>query len=89
MSASRTSTTAGHAPSTTHHPLGTLPDAWTTLPRGRTIVCICRSGVRSAEATAFLLEHGIDAVNLAGGMQAWASFGLDVVREDGSPGSVI
>ncbi|MCJ7671896.1 MAG: rhodanese-like domain-containing protein, partial [Acidimicrobiia bacterium] len=29
-----------------------------------------------------------DAVNLAGGMQAWASAGLPVVTEHGGPGTV-
>ena len=32
---------------------------------------------------------GFDAVNMAGGMQAWAAQGLPVVRDDGSPGDVI
>lgn len=80
---------AGHAPSATHHALGTLPDQWTTLPRDRTILCICRSGARSAQATAFLVEQGLDAINLDGGMQAWSAFGLDVVRDDNSLGTVI
>jgi rhodanese-related sulfurtransferase len=55
----------------------------------RRIVCVCRSGRRSAQATAELLQMGFDAVNLAGGMQAWADHGLPVVRDDGSPGQVV
>ncbi len=80
---------AGHAPDARHHPLGSIPAAWESLPRGRTILCICRSGARSAQATAFLREQGLDAVNLAGGMQAWMAFGLEVVGDDGAAGSVI
>ena len=80
---------AGHAPGVVFHPLGTIPEAWTTLPTDRTILCICRVGGRSAQVTAFLREQGLDAVNLEGGMKAWAAFGLDVVRTDSSHGQVI
>ncbi len=80
---------AGHAPDTLFHPLGSLPDAVAALPTDRPILCICRSGHRSAHATAFLREQGLDAINLEGGMRAWAAFGLDVVRADGSHGTVI
>ncbi len=82
-SASTTSSAAGHAPDVRHHPLGSIPTVWDSLPTGRTILCICRSGARSAQATAFLCEQGLDAVNLEGGMQAWMAFGLEVVRDDG------
>ncbi len=80
---------AGHAPGVAFHPLATIHAAWTGLPSDRTILCICRSGARSAQATAFLREQGLDAINLEGGMQAWAAFGLEVVRDDGSHGAVI
>ena len=80
---------AGHAPGVVFQPLATIPEAWTSLPSDRTILCICRSGGRSAHATAFLREQGLDAINLEGGMQGWAAFGLDVVRADGSHGAVI
>ena len=80
---------AGHAPGAVLRPLGTVPDALAELPAGRTVLVICRSGARSARATQFLRAQGVEAVNLEGGMQAWAAFGHDVVRDDGSFGSVI
>ena len=80
---------AGHAPDAVFHPLATIPEVWSTLPADRPILCICRVGGRSAQATAFLRERGLDAVNLEGGMQAWERFGLNVVRADGSFGTVI
>ncbi len=49
------------------------------LPRGERIVAHCRSGVRSAAATAFLRREGYDATNLAGGFIAWEQAGGDVV----------
>jgi rhodanese-related sulfurtransferase len=39
------------------------------------IVVICKMGGRSAQVTAWLRQHGYDAMNLAGGMLAWAGAG--------------
>jgi hydroxyacylglutathione hydrolase len=50
------------------------------LPKGRPIVCHCRSGVRSAAATAYLRRLGYDVANLAGGFIAWEETGGQVVR---------
>jgi rhodanese-related sulfurtransferase len=80
---------AGHAPGVVLRPMSELAAVWPELPTDRTVLCICRTGARSATATEFLRQQGIDAVNLEGGMRAWAAFGLDVVRDDGSFGSVI
>ncbi len=78
---------AGHAPGATHVPLSRLtPD---TVPAGTTVLCLCRSGGRSGKATEALRKVGIDAVNVAGGMNAWAAAGLPVVRVDGRTGTVI
>lgn len=41
------------------------------VPRDRPILVHCKSGGRSARATALLLKHGYDAVNMAGGYMAW------------------
>ena len=60
-----------------------------SCPLGPKIVCVCRSGARSAKATELLRSWGLDAVNLEGGMQAWAAEGRPVERDDGSPGTVI
>ena len=55
----------------------------------RHIVCVCRSGARSARATESLLSWGFDATNMTGGMKAWAEAGLEVVKDDGTSGEVI
>lgn len=39
------------------------------------VVCICAMGGRSAQATAYLISVGRDAVNLDGGVQAWEASG--------------
>lgn len=77
---------AGHAPDACHVPLGDLDPAG--LPAASTVLCICRSGGRSAKATEALRAAGIDAANVTGGMTAWAEAGLPVIRTDGQPGTV-
>jgi rhodanese-related sulfurtransferase len=80
---------AGHAPGAIWVRLGELEGARFQLPFNRRIACICRTGQRSAKAAKQLKDWGFDAVNVAGGMKAWAQSGLPVVREDGSPGQVV
>ena len=55
-----------------HIPMGELPARVGELPRERTIVCACHSGGRSASVIRFLRKQGFDAVNLDGGILAWA-----------------
>jgi rhodanese-related sulfurtransferase len=81
--------TAGHAPAASHIPLAEVPARATEVPPGVTVVAICRSGGRSQRAAELLQAQGIESVNLAGGMRAWAAAGLDVVTDEGDPGTVI
>ena len=54
-------------------PLGDLPKRVSELDSSREIVAHCRSGKRSAEATAFLQKAGFRKVlNLKGGILAWS-----------------
>ena len=80
---------AGHAPDATWIPLGDVQARIDELPRDRKIVAICRSGGRSRAVAGALLGVGYDAVNLDGGMRAWAGEDFDVVASDGLPGTVI
>lgn len=86
---------AGHAQGAVHAPLsvlvagGRLPD----LTADRPVVTICRSGKRSRQAAAVLTARGVDAVDVLGGMDAWARARLPVVDRalvvgvvGGSPG---
>jgi rhodanese-related sulfurtransferase len=63
---------AGHAAAATHVALSEVPDHLGDLSKDQLIVCVCRSGVRSARAATFLIQNGYDAINLEGGMLAWA-----------------
>jgi len=80
---------AGHAAAAAHIPLGQVPARGAEIPDDGTVVVICRVGGRSQQAATYLRSRGVDAMNLAGGMQAWAAAGLDVITDEGDPGQVI
>lgn len=71
---------AVHAPAATHLPMSELRDRTEELPADRTILCICHVGGRSAMVADALNRNGWEAVNVAGGMDAWEAAGLPVVR---------
>ncbi|HEY6262617.1 MAG TPA: rhodanese-like domain-containing protein [Nitrospiraceae bacterium] len=55
-------------------PLGTLPQSFTQLNRDSEIIAICHHGMRSADATNFLIQQGFTNVkNLVGGIDAWST----------------
>jgi adenylyltransferase/sulfurtransferase len=63
----------GALPGSVRIPLGTLPESLDRLPPDREIVVYCRTGVRSARATEFLLGSGFrDVKNLSGGIHRWS-----------------
>jgi rhodanese-related sulfurtransferase len=71
---------AGRAPQAVHLPMSQLQARAGEIPTDRTIVCVCHVGGRSAMVADALNRNGWEAVNLTGGMDAWASAGLPVVR---------
>jgi len=75
---------AGRAPDAVHIVLGELPDRFDEIPRDRAILCVCRVGGRSGRAASFLAEAGYIALNLDGGMQAWAASELPLVGDEGT-----
>jgi sulfur dioxygenase len=67
----------GKADGILHIPLGELRARAAEVPRDKPVVCICRSGRRSAQACAILEKAGISEVaNSAGGMIRWRALGL-------------
>ncbi len=54
-------------------PLGTLPQSLDKLDKDAEIIAYCHHGMRSADATQFLLQQGFPKVkNLTGGIDAWS-----------------
>lgn len=80
---------AGHAPHAVHVPMGEVPARLGDLPAGGTLHVVCRSGGRSAQVTAYLAQAGWDAVNVDGGMHAWAACGRPMVAESGGQPQVV
>ncbi len=62
---------AGMVSGAKHIALGTLPDRVAEVDKSQPVHVICRSGKRSAKACEILESHGIEAVNVDGGMLAW------------------
>jgi rhodanese-related sulfurtransferase len=83
---------AGHAPEAVHVPMGQVPqrldELTTAFPDGPVHV-VCRSGGRSARVTTYLLQAGWDAVNVDGGMRAWAAAGRPMVAESSAAPRVL
>ena len=80
---------AGHIAGAVHVPLSRLPqqlrDDPDLLAPDVPIVVVCKVGSRSAHVTAWLRQQGYDAVNLSGGMLAWAGARRPMRSSDGRP----
>jgi len=72
----------GHVPGAVLLPLASVPYALERFAADRTNYVICRTGARSFRACEFLIDQGIDAVNVAGGTMAWITSGRDTVTGD-------
>jgi len=66
---------AAHVPGATLVPLATVPDRLADVPTEGTVYVICAKGARSLRAAEFYRAQGIDAVNVAGGTNAWVDAG--------------
>ena len=75
------------APGAVLLPISSFAARVAELPTDRPLMLVCHLGARSAAATGFLLRSGrSDVVNVAGGMDAWESAGLPVLRGPPAPG---
>lgn len=80
---------AGHAPHAVHVPLGELGSRLAEVPAGDQLYVVCRSGGRSARAAQALGQAGYPAVNVTGGMTAWALAGKPMASDTDAPPEVI
>jgi rhodanese-related sulfurtransferase len=61
----------GTLPGSTLIPMGEIVDRVAELEKDRAVLCVCRSGSRSAQVAAYLSAAGFRKVaNLAGGVKA-------------------
>ena len=61
-------------------PMNELPARLADVPEGREVVAVCKAGMRSFNAAAWLRQMGRNAVSLRGGMDQWKALGLPVAR---------
>lgn len=67
----------GIIPGAAHIPLALLPLQYESLSGDDALVFYCHSGMRSAQAAAFIVNKGRSNVyNLRGGVLAWGKAGL-------------
>ena len=79
---------AGHVPGSMLIPMSRVEARMEEVKGGRALI-VCRSGGRSDAVAQLLSSHGINAVNLAGGLRAWEGAGYPVVTDNGEPGRII
>ncbi|HEB94701.1 MAG TPA: glutaredoxin 3 [Gammaproteobacteria bacterium] len=78
----------GHIINSMHIPLSTLSDQLSKLAayKHASVVIVCRSGARSAQAAGTLRKAGFEQVhNLAGGVMAWQNANMPLTTEKGKP----
>ncbi|MDI5964302.1 rhodanese-like domain-containing protein [Streptomyces sp. SL13] len=80
---------AGHAPAATHIAMSEITARHAEVPTDSRVHVICKAGGRSAQVTQFLIDQGVDAVNVDGGMLAWQACGHPMVSENGTAAGVL
>ncbi|WP_328911211.1 rhodanese-like domain-containing protein [Streptomyces sp. NBC_00234] len=84
---------AGHVEGALHIPMsdfvGRFGELTEAAEDGRRVHVMCRVGGRSAQVTQYLVQQGIDAVNIDGGMHAWDGAGRPMVADGTSPAFVL
>ncbi|MFJ6747880.1 MULTISPECIES: rhodanese-like domain-containing protein [unclassified Streptomyces] len=84
---------AGHAEGALHIPMSEFVARYGELteaaPQDGKVYVLCRVGGRSAQVANYLIQQGIDAVNVSGGMQAWEATGRPVTDGKGGSGTVV
>ena len=57
-------------------PMNSVPARWIELDARRPVYVICHLGSRSAQVAAFLVQQGLQAVNVDDGMDGWERQGF-------------
>jgi len=71
----------GHIAGATLIPVQELEQRLAEVPKDRQVYVYCRSGVRSARASAMLFKAGYTNIeNVTGGIRAWQAAGYPVVK---------
>ena len=71
----------GHSPLAHPLPMSSFTERLVEVPAGQRLLVVCLVGGRSLRVARALRGAGYDAVNVAGGMVAWAEAGGELVSE--------
>ncbi|MEU8528403.1 MULTISPECIES: rhodanese-like domain-containing protein [Streptomyces] len=84
---------AGHVEGALHVPMSDFVarfgEVTEAVAEGRRAYVMCRVGGRSAQVTQYLVQQGIDAVNVDGGMLAWDGANRPMVSDAGGAAYVL
>jgi rhodanese-related sulfurtransferase len=78
----------GHAPGAQHIPMGQIPARIDEIDPAATVYVVCGVGGRSQRVAQYLAQNGYAALNVSGGMVAWAGAGRPVITDDGGWGVI-
>ena len=70
----------GHLPGAVNIPMGQLTARLGNLDREQPVYVVCASGNRSSAMTEVLTAAGFDAINVAGGTEAWIRSGRPIEK---------
>src|SRR3954454_8767826 len=71
----------GRVAGSVHVPMMQIPERLAELPTEGQVLVVCKVGGRSARVVEYLVAHGVDAVNLDGGLVEWESAGRPLVAD--------
>jgi rhodanese-related sulfurtransferase len=78
----------GHIDGSVHVPMAQVPEHLAELGDAGQLLVVCKVGGRSARVVQYLVQNGIDAVNLDGGLVEWEAAGRPLVSDAGA-GTVV
>ena len=61
----------GMIPNAIHIPMNTIPEQLSVFDQKQSYYIVCAGGVRSENVCHYLVENGINAINMVGGMHSW------------------
>ncbi|MER6973737.1 rhodanese-like domain-containing protein [Nocardioides sp. NPDC000445] len=70
----------GHVPGAINIPMGQLTARLGEIDRDRSVHMVCASGNRSGAMADVLRANGFDAINVAGGTNAWIRSGRPIEK---------
>jgi rhodanese-related sulfurtransferase len=75
----------GHLEGSQHVPMSELAERLGEVPTDGQLLVVCKVGSRSARVVQYLVQQGVDAFNLDGGLLEWHAAGRPLVSDVGEP----